>query len=102
MSDIESVKAVIEDYRKQFPRNHRYPKVIWQQILPLAQKYKINPLAQKLDICSNTLRRRLKQNEDKPSSDSINKSFIELPAIESKAKAITLYLPYNIQLKIEL
>ena len=101
MNEIERLRDTIEQHRKQFPGRRHFPKGTWEQILSLAETRDVKKLAQKLGICPNNLRRRISKNKS-PLGPSKKTQFLQLPPVTESAKTVTLQLPHNILLKIEL
>ena len=101
MDDLANIRATIDAHKKQFPNHRRYPKEIWSQVLPLADKYDHHLLARELNINLNNLRKRIKRNASQIAPVEENTPFIQIPH-HRNSRAITLELPHNIKLRIEL
>lgn len=102
MDDLMPIKAIIDNHRRAFPDHRRYPKKVWDKIIPLAEKYDVKTLAKGLSICPNNLRKKIKNNNLPRPIATNNSSFVEVPNINVGTQVITLELPHNIRLKIEL
>ena len=99
MGELRPIKDAIDNHRKLYPGHRCFPKEIWQQITPLASKYDSRSLAEKLGISHNGLFKRIKAlsaNSQQPTT-----GLVPIPIL-SQVKKITLALPHNITLRIDL
>ena len=99
MDELAHIKDAIDNHRKLFPKHRRYPKELWQQIIPFAQKYGPQTLAKELGINLGNLFKRINALEGNPKKNGPD--FIPIPT-PVPSRRITLALPHNIKLSIEL
>lgn len=100
MNEFTPIKAIIDEHRKKNPKSRRYPKEFWQQVLPLAKEKGVKAVAKELGISHAYLYEKLKR----PSiADQKNETgpFVQIPFTPETSK-ITLELPHNIKLSIQL
>lgn len=99
MDELAPIKDAIDNHRRAFPNHRRFPKKIWQQIIPLAPKYNTRILAKELGMDPNNLAKRIRALTNNPKKDAPD--FVPIPA-RTRSKQVTLTLPHNIKLSIEL
>ena len=102
MDDFSQIKEAIAQHRAEGKRV-RFPKAIWQQIIPLTEKYELPQLAKALEINLSNLERRIQQNNggEKSKKSSSFPSFVKIPG-SPQSGTITLELPHGIKLRIEI
>ena len=107
MDEFTKIKKAIAAHRRR-SNVIRFPGEIWQQIMPLTEKYELEVVAKKTGLNITNLRKRLGVPHPPPRSrkkESPGKteapSFVQLPT-KIQPRGITLELPHGIKLRIEL
>ena len=98
-NDLTPIKAIIDNHRKAFPNHRRYPKKVWDKIMLLDTKYDPQTIAKELDINLNHLCKKIRALKKANKKDGPD--FVPIPT-SSPTKRITLTLPHNIKLSLEL
>ena len=107
MSEFSEIEAFINDYRSKHPRTRYYPKEFWVRVLPLAREHGAAKVATAFGISKQHLFKKLRQSsevKDTPVRDpdvEFPPSFVQVP-LSSSGRQITLELPHQIKLSIQL
>lgn len=94
-SELNILKSKIEGHRLKNGRRKAFPEEVWQQIFKLSKKIDALTLAKDLGISHPNLLRRLRSQNEQV-------SLIEAPGPLLKSKQMTVELPHNIILRIDL
>ena len=108
MSEFSEIEAFINDYRSKHPRTRYYPKEFWVRVLPLAREHGAAKVVYSSSaLAKQHLFKKLRQSsevKDTPVRDpdvESPPSFVQVP-LSSSGRQITLELPHQIKLSIQL
>ena len=105
MSEFSEIEAFINDYRSKYPRTRYDPKEFWVQALPLAKEHGVPKVATALGISKQHLSQKLCQSskvkDTQVGDHEVAPSFVQVP-LSSSGRQITLELPHQIKLRIQL
>lgn len=101
MTELQKLKNQIKAYRAKSPGRKRFPLEFWQKAAELAEHMSYTNLGRELEIDKGYLSKRIK--ELKTAGEETSHKFLQVPTMGlSQKKQITLELPHNITLRIEL
>jgi hypothetical protein len=99
MDDIQALRTTIQKHREKNGKRMAFPKKVWDQIINLADDMPSSILAKELGISHGNLARQLRKRESNAADDC---SFVEVPQEVVAKKQMTLELPHNIVVRIDL
>jgi transposase-like protein len=105
MNEIEELKNILQEFKSKNPPVKRYPKEFWVRIAALASQIGNKRVVREVGVSYGNLIKRirsLKMNKPSPvvkTSSSV--SFVKVP-MKNSSKQITIELPHNISLRIDL
>ncbi len=101
MDQISQLKNLLLKHKEQFPKSKKFPQEFWDQVILLTEKMNHRVLAEKLNIDPCYLLRKCKNSSSQKPSPQVTSSFVQATSI-MKSKQITLELPHNITIRIDL
>ena len=101
MKELQSLKKLLEENRILHPKKKAFPKDFWPRVKILAETISLQEISTFLKIDLANLKKRICA---KVQSEKVTSPFIQLPmnTLGGSKKQITLMLPHNVILRIDL
>ena len=102
MDDFSSLKSIIKNHQDQHGKRKAFPIDVWNRISVLAERFPTAKIANELEISPANLLRQLKNRQKMQVKASSDISLIEVPSQVFNKKQMTIELPHNIVIRIDI
>lgn len=88
-------------FRSSNPHTRRFPLVLWQKIVPLAELYSVSEIADRLQISAGNLTRRIQSLKVNKNLKSMERpQLVEVPLSISRPCIMELEYPNGIKVRL--
>ena len=102
MDELNALKSIINNHQALHGKRKAFPIDVWNKIFILAETFPTAKIANELGISPANLLRQLKKRQKVQVKASSDVSLIEVPSQVFNKKQMTIELPHNIVLRIDL
>ena len=103
MDELKKIKSLIEAHRAKFGKKKPFPKNLWKEIIKATESHSVTKVASFLEISGPNISRHIKKSKElRPADKKNGPSFLKAPRSILVKKQMTLELPHNIILRIDL
>ncbi|MBT4936797.1 hypothetical protein HON22_02665 [Candidatus Peregrinibacteria bacterium] len=102
MDELNSLKSIIHNHQALHGKRKAFPKHVWDKIFTLAQKTPPAQIAHELEINPANMGRQMKKRQKSQFDKSSEISLLEVPRQAFNKKQMTIELPHNIVIRIDI